>query len=313
VEPSRIARASDAPAVPTEAFRLSRVFAFAASDAAVTFRTSGTSAGVRGAHAMRSTATYDAAALAFGRAMLARGLPAAPSALLVVGPSAEEAPDSSLAHMCALFARALVPDPLHGPAWFVRGGVLDVDGLRARARSLSRSAPAIVLATSFSLVHLVDALGADGLSLPPGSRVMQTGGFKGRSRDVAAGELRRAVARVFGVAERDVVCEYGMTELSSQFWEATAVLDGARHGVYLEPPWARVVPVDPGSLAVLPEGAAGIARIEDLGNVDSAFAILTQDRVRRVEGGGFELLGREPGATPRGCSIALDEMLGGRS
>ena len=78
--------------------------------------------------------------------------------------------------------------------------------------------------------------------------------------------------------------------------------------MYREPPWARVVPVDPESLRPVGDGEAGIARIEDLANVDSAFAVLTRDRVRRVPGG-FELLGRAPGAPPRGCSIALDEML----
>jgi hypothetical protein len=78
--------------------------------------------------------------------------------------------------------------------------------------------------------------------------------------------------------------------------------------VYAEPPWARVVPVDPETLAPVPDGAVGIARIEDLANVDSAFAVLTQDRVRRSRDR-FELLGRASGAPPRGCSIALDEML----
>jgi hypothetical protein len=166
-----------------------------------------------------------------------------------------------------------------------------------------------VLATSFALVHLLDALGDAALRLPAGSRVMQTGGFKGRSREVSPVELRRAVARAFGVDERNVVGEYGMTELSSQFWEATAVDAQASPGVYLEPPWARVVPVDGDTLAPVAPGAVGIARIEDLANVDSAWAVLTHDRVRRVPGGGFELLGRAPGAAPRGCSIALDEML----
>ena len=166
----------------------------------------------------------------------------------------------------------------------------------------------LVLATSFALVHLLDALGDDMLPLPVGSRAMQTGGFKGRSREVAPDALRRAVARAFALREAEVVGEYGMTELSSQFWEATAVLPDARPGVYVEPPWAHVVPVDPETLHPVPAGAMGIARIEDLGNVDSAFAVLAQDRVRRVPGG-FELLGRAPGAPARGCSIAIDEML----
>lgn len=308
VDPAAIAAAAQAPAVPTDAFKLASVFAFDAREAAVTFRTSGTTLGARGAHAMRDAATYDASALAFGRAMLAPGLGEA-SAVLVVGPSAVEAPDSSLAHMCALFARALAPARRDEETFFVRRGALDASGLRERAASLRGAGPAIVLATSFALVHLLDALGDAVVALPAGSRVMMTGGFKGRSREVEAAALRASVARAFAVDARSVIGEYGMTELSSQFWEATIADPRANQGTYVEPPWARVVPVDAESLAPVPEGAAGIARIEDLANVDSAFAVLTQDRVRRVPGG-FELLGRAPGAAPRGCSIALDEMLG---
>jgi len=99
-----------------------------------------------------------------------------------------------------------------------------------------------------------------------------------------------------------------MTELSSQFWQRPPHHGELRRVAYVEPPWARVVPVHPETLAPVPHGEVGLARIEDLANVDSAFAIVTQDMVRRV-GAGFELLGRAPGASPRGCSIALDEML----
>jgi hypothetical protein len=309
VAPEAITRAADAPAVPTDAFRVASVFAFdALRDAGVTFRTSGTTGGeARGVHAMRDPATYDAAALAFGRAMLAAGLPARVP-VLVVGPSDEEAPDSSLARMCTLFARELGVGAPPDATFFVRAGALDVAGLRRRIAGLPRETPAIVLATSFALVHVLDAVRGEALPLPAGSRVMQTGGTKGKSREVGADALREWVSRAFRVDERAVVAEYGMTELSSQFWEATIVDPAARHGVYREPPWARVVPVDPESLRPVGDGEAGIARIEDLANVDSAFAVLTRDRVRRVRGG-FELLGRAPGAPPRGCSIALDEML----
>jgi hypothetical protein len=142
---------------------------------------------------------------------------------------------------------------------------------------------------------------------------MQTGGFKGRSREVPAPELRAQVAKMFSVPERSIVAEYGMTELSSQFYERTLYDAAATHGSYAEPPWARVIPVDPETLAPVADGEVGIAKILDLLNVDSAVAVLTQDRVRRVGDRfeHFELLGRLPGAAPRGCSIAIDELLGG--
>jgi hypothetical protein len=295
---------ADLPAVPTDAFKVARVFAFEPERAEVVFRTSGTTVGARGAHAMRRVDTYDAAAVAFGRATFALGLPAC-LPVLVVGPSPSQVPDSSLAHMCERFVRELGVDAPPDAAFFVRDGQVDVASLRARVRGLPRDCPALVLATSFALVHLVDAVGSDVLALPAGSRVMQTGGYKGRSREVPAGELRSAMARLFAIDEGSIVSEYGMTELSSQLWEAP----GGVHGVYAEPPWARVVPVDPGTLAPVAPGAVGLARIEDLANVDSAVVVLAQDRVRRVPGG-VELLGRAPGAPPRGCSIAIDEMLG---
>ncbi len=149
---------------------------------------------------------------------------------------------------------------------------------------------------------------------------MQTGGFKGRSREVAPDELRSLLASAFGVPPTHVVGEYGMTELGSQLYEGTLVAaplavagiagrSPARHGVYLAPPWLRVTAVDPVSLDPVAPGEVGIARFVDLANVDSVVAVQTADRVR-VTAEGVELLGRLPGAPPRGCSIAADEMLG---
>jgi hypothetical protein len=310
VHPDSIRCAADAPAVPTEAFKVASVFAFPAGHAAVTFRTSGTTGGLaaaRGVHRVRDIATYDAASVAFARPMLMSGV-ALPVPVLVLGPSEREAPDSSLAHMCALFARAFGRGRRDRETFFVRGGALDTAGLVARAAELDEGSPALVLGTSFAYVHLLAALGQQRVPLPPGSRVMQTGGFKGKSREVDARTLRRELARTFGCDERAVIGEYGMTELSSQLWEATIADPAAEHGVYRAPPWVRVVAVDPETLVPLPVGATGLARIEDLTNVDSALAVLASDRVRGVADG-IELLGRAPGATPRGCSIALDEML----
>jgi hypothetical protein len=166
----------------------------------------------------------------------------------------------------------------------------------------------LLLATSFALVHLLDALSGASFRLPRGSAVMHTGGFKGRSREVDRDGLRRELADAFALDEKAIVGEYGMTELSSQFYEGTP--HGGEPNVYVEPPWARVVPVDPETLEPVGAGEVGLARICDLMNVDSAVVVLAADQVRR-RGAGFELLGRAKGAPPRGCSIALDELLGG--
>lgn len=308
VVPAKWTRAEEIPAVPTDVFKHARVATFPEHEQSAEFWSSGTTVGARGRHSMRTTETYDAGAVAFGRAMLLGGLPL-PVPVVVLGPSPEEAPQSSLTHMCERFTRAFGSP--QDRAFYMDGDTFDLDALdEAISRLLVRGVESVLLmATSFAFVHLLDALGKDVFRLPSKSRIMQTGGFKGKSREVERSILRKDIAHCFGLDVRQVVCEYGMTELSSQFYEATAVDPDARPDVYREPPWARVVPVDPETLLPVPEGEVGIARIEDLLNVDSAVAVLAADRVRRVQGG-FELMGRLPGAPPRGCSISTDEILG---
>ncbi len=298
------------PAVPTDAFKVTRVAAFDEALASATFLTSGTTMGTRGQHQMRDVTTYEAASVAFGRHWLVRDLDARVP-VVVLGPAPTEAPDSSLQHMCQAFVRAFgLPAPDEATYLIDSEGVIDLATFDERvAAALTANQPMLILGTSFAFVHLVDGVGKDTFHLPPGSRVMQTGGYKGRSREVPADVLRSDLARVFGLDVRAIVAEYGMTELSSQFYERTLFDVTAPLGLYAEPPWARIVPVDPETLAPVEDGAVGIAKILDLMNVDSAVAVLTQDRVRRV-GEGFELLGRAPGAPARGCSIAIDEILG---
>jgi hypothetical protein len=317
VDVATLARAQDAPAVPTDAFKLTRVFAFPEHDAVTTFRTSGTTLGQRGRHLFRDTSTYDAAAIAFGRRALVRatdpkGAPARVP-LLVLGPPPSEMQDSSLVHMMEAFRASFGEPASIDETYFLRDGTFELAALDERvAKMVVEERPVLLLGTSFAFVHFLDAMGEDTFRLPSHSRVMQTGGFKGKSREVDAPTLRKEIARVFCIDPGDVVSEYGMTELSSQFYTRAGA--ARSHGdvpVYEEPPWARVTPVDPESLEPVAEGKVGIARITDLMNVDSAVAVLAQDRVRRADGGGFELLGRLPGAPPRGCSIAADEMLGG--
>lgn len=311
VDPLRLERAAEVPAVPTDAFKHTRIATYPPGHESVVFRTSGTTTSTRGAHAFRDVATYDQAALAFGRHALFAGLHEPPD-VVVLAPPPKEATDSSLGHMMSRFASELCA-PAHGArTHFVEGDALLARELRERLEVLATRAerPVLVLGTSFAFVHWLEA-GADvggRIALPEGSRLMQTGGYKGKSREVPAHELRAELSTRLGLSSRSIVSEYGMTELSSQFYEGTLRFPDLEEGVLVEPPWARVVPVDPESLEPVRDGEVGLARIEDLANVDSSFAVQTQDRVVRVERG-FRLLGRAPGAPPRGCSIAIDEML----
>jgi len=316
----RLARLEDIPGVPTDTFRLTRVATHPPEEDVARFATSGTTSGARGIHALRTLETYRVVALRFGRRALLT--PGARRRVVALAPRLDDPPTSSLGHMMALFMADF--DPKSGDAraaerWLIDERGVNVNRLeRAAHEARAAGAELLVLATSFALVALLDELAGRALEAPEHTVVMQTGGFKGKSREIPQAELRQSVVRAFGIAEARVVSEYGMTELTSQLYEATvpgselAERVRGRAGVYYEPAWLRVIPVDPITLAPVADGDVGIARIVDLANVDTAVAIQTQDRVRRVEGG-IELLGRAPGATPRGCSLAIEEFLQARS
>ena len=302
------------PAMPTDVFRLARIAAHPVSDDAAVFRTSGTTSGARGEHALSTTTTYQEAALAWARWALFFDAPASLTAITLTPPRDRGFTDSSLHFMIQLFATELT-----GAAHFLQRSLDKLVDPRelaeACAAARTSGTPVVVMGASFAFVQVLDALGGERLLLPEGSRIMHTGGFKGRSREIAQDELISNMAKTFAIPESAVVGEYGMTELSSQLYEGTLraarglPTPSARHGVFVAPPWLRVVAVDPETLEPVSDGEIGILRFEDLANVDSALAVQTADR-GRCQGSLVELLGRLPGAPPRGCSLAVDELMG---
>jgi hypothetical protein len=311
----RLASAPDAdplrwPAVPTDVFRAARVASHAPDEDVRVFRTSGTTAEARGSHHLRDLSLYDCAALAAARHALFPDR--ARMRLVVLAPPASETPDSSLGYMLDRFGEWFGLGP---SVHVLHGGALDAGLLERTLAEAQRSAqPVALLGTSFAFIHAEDALGSRRFALAAGSRILQTGGFKGRSREVDPASMLHLLAARYGIGEAMIVQEYGMTELSSQLYETTlrdALLGGAAAPRRLWwPGWVRVSVVDPETLAELPHGAEGLVRIDDLANVDTACAIQTGDRGRVLDGG-LIVLGRASGAPPRGCSIAVDAALGG--
>lgn len=317
-------RLEDIVAVPADAFRLARVAVHTPEFDEVRFSTSGTT-GAPGIHSMRTTQTYRELACRFGELALTLPWPGKRLVVALAPPPStpSTAPSSSLGFMMRAFmeefdGRALTLNPegasfdAHSAdRWLASPAGVDVAGLRRAALVASqRQEPLLVLATAFALSMLLDALGDHKIPAPKKTVVMVTGGFKGKRREVPAERLRAGVARSFRIPREQVIGEYGMTELTSQLYEAT--LPGspfrADPGVYLPPRWMRVDPVDPGTLRPVREGEVGLARFIDLGNVDSAVSVVTQDLVRR-KGPGIELLGRRPGSVLRGCSLAMEELV----
>jgi hypothetical protein len=138
-------------------------------------------------------------------------------------------------------------------------------------------------------------------NLPAGSRAMETGGYKNRSRELPKAELHSLIDGQLGISRDRIICEYGMSELSSQAY-AMAGPAGQLDRCFHFPPWARAQIVSPETGREVGEGETGLIRIFDLANVFSVAAIQTEDLgIRR--GDGFELVGRAQQAEPRGCSL----------
>jgi hypothetical protein len=295
------------PALPTDVFRYRRIAAHPADDDLRVFRSSGTTSSDRSLHAYRDLSLYDLAARAAARHMLFPDVERID--LLILAPRESEAPDSSLDYMLARFAEWFGSSA----TWVWRNGALDLEAMSEVLRDAEQSrTPLALLGTSFAFVHAEDGLGSASFDLPAGSRVMQTGGYKGRSREVDRDELLGAIAARYGVPSPFIINEFGATELSSQMYETTlresmAGEPGARR--LWAPPWVRATPVDPESLEPLEGDAVGLLRIDDCANLDSVCCIQTADLARR-EGDGIVVLGRVRGATPRGCSLAADQALG---
>lgn len=295
------------PPVPARAFRERGLVSRGAAE--VVFRTSGTTGGAteRGEHRIPDLSLYHASLLPnFQAHLLPDGVRLRMISLI---PSPREVPDSSLSHMIGVVEEELASET----GYFVgKDGRLDERGLRSALREAETvGAPVLVVGTAFAFVHLLDALLSDGtrFRLPPGSRVMETGGFKGRTRSVPRKQLYEAIDARLGIPPARIVNEYGMTELLSQFYEP--VLSGGAR-LHRPPPWVRTRVLDPATLDTLPPGREGLLCHFDLANLGSVCCLLTEDlgvEPPGAEGEGFRVLGRNPGAEPRGCSLAMDDLM----
>jgi hypothetical protein len=134
--------------------------------------------------------------------------------------------------------------------------------------------------------------------LPDGSRVIETGGYKGRSRELSKDALHEGLSWSLGVPRQRIAREYGMCELSSQAYDTPSGPERSFHF----PPWARVQVVSPETGEEVASGQVGILRVCDLANVASAVLVQTEDLARRTEHG-FEWCGRAALAPRRGCSL----------
>jgi phenylacetate-coenzyme A ligase PaaK-like adenylate-forming protein len=127
--------------------------------------------------------------------------------------------------------------------------------------------------------------------------IMETGGMKGRRKEMIREELHQQLCKGFGVAA--IHSEYGMTELLSQAYSLG-------EGVFECPSWIQILIRDTeDALTYIPQGKTGGINIIDLANINSCSFIATQDLGKKNPNNSFEVLGRFDNSDIRGCNLMV--------
>ncbi len=300
------------PFLPITAFAEARVACFPAGKTPLFFQSSGTTAGAkkRGRHEFRSLELYRASVIAgwrwFQDKMGNDGKDSVRPRFLALMPSSREAPHSSLSRMLDLLMHEFGDEC---GFWAMRDGRWDWRGFAIHLRQAAREKrPVVLFGTAFAWVHGLEWCQRHHLhlTLPRQSIALETGGTKGRSREIGREELHRSIRRTMGIPASRIFSEYSMCEISSQAWSRRVKgRDGRVRHLFQFPPWCRPRVVRPGGTARAPRGVPGVLEIADLANADSCAFLRTGDRA--VDWGeGFELLGRIPRAGLKGCSLAFE-------
>jgi hypothetical protein len=211
-----------------------------------------------------------------------------PQELWSLTPTPAEAPHSSLTHML---------EALGAKRWFWHEPQELADAIKARLGA----APITLFGTAFYFAGYFDRI-AVRTPLPPGSIVVETGGYKGRSREMPREELYGLFESRFGMPADRCFGEYGMCEMGSQFYSSGPA------GLFARPHWVRTRAIDPVTGEDAKPGEVGLLRHYDLANMNSVIAIQTQDMGVIHEDGRFQLLGRAPDAGVRGCSLTAEDL-----
>ena len=153
--------------------------------------------------------------------------------------------------------------------------------------------PTLLIGVTFALLDFVDCYS---LNFPE-LIVMETGGMKGRRKEMIREELHEQLCKGFGV--NVIHSEYGMTELLSQAYSKG-------EGIFNCPPWMKIVTRDTNDpMSLLNKGTTGGINVIDLANMNSCSFIATQDLGKVYADNSFEVLGRFDNSDIRGCNLLI--------
>ena len=253
-------------------------------DAKLIFTSSGTTGSQTSRHLVANPGIYEQSFLKSFEKFYG---PVSDYCILALLPSYLERQGSSLIYMM----NTLIQKSAHPQSGFYLD---DLAGLRDKLISLDRKNVRVLLVgVSYALLDLIE----DNSFTLRNTIVMETGGMKGRRKEMVREELHEKLQYGFGVSE--IHSEYGMTELLSQAYSKGS-------GIFNTPSWMKILCRDTEDpFCYQPPGKTGGINVIDFANVNSCSFIATQDLGRVYENGSFEVVGRFDHSDIRGCNLMV--------
>ncbi len=283
IKPDKIISCREIPFLPISFFKSHEVLSQLANPEIV-FSSSGTTGQIQSKHLVSDVKIYEKSFnLAFEQFYGA----IKDTCLLALLPSYLERDGSSLIYM----VDSLLKQSEHPKSGYF---LHDLRQLHQTLTALKEAGQkTILIGVTYALLDFVEQFELDF----PNLIVMETGGMKGKRKELVREELHQLLCKGFGVAK--IHSEYGMTELLSQ-----AYSDG--DGLFRCPPWMKILlrdTYDP--LAIIGNKQTGGINVIDLANINSCSFIATQDLGKLHEDGSFEVLGRFDNSDIRGCNLLV--------
>lgn len=278
-----VRKLSEIPFLPISFFKSKQVIT-ENSKPEITFTSSGTSGSETSKHFVKDILLYEESYLTAFEYFYA---PISDYCVLALLPSYLEREGSSLIYM----VDDLIKKSGHTDSGFYLD---DLDGLQKKLRQLdAEGTKTLLVGVSFALLDLTEKYRFE----LKNTIVMETGGMKGRRKEIVREELHRLLCKGFGLSQ--IHSEYGMTELLSQAYSSG-------DGIFKTPPWVKIMIRDTEDpLSFTKDKRTGGVNIIDLANINSCSFIATQDLGKVYEDGSFEILGRFDHSDIRGCNLIV--------
>ncbi|MFD0792985.1 acyl transferase [Mucilaginibacter litoreus] len=283
IKPDEVENIEQIPFLPVELFK-SHTVVSADGEAEVVFTSSGTTGVVTSSHYVNDVSWYQES---FRRAFKLFYGDITGYTVLALLPSYLEREGSSLIYM----AQDLIQRSQCADSGFYLYNHQELYQKLQQQKAIHK--PTLLLGVTFALLDFVDNYQIDF----PELIVMETGGMKGRRKEMIREELHGVLCAGFGVPH--IHSEYGMTELLSQAYSKGG-------GIFNCPPWMRIITRDTNDpLSLTGINKTGGVNIIDLANINSCSFIATQDLGRVYEDGSFEIIGRFDNSDIRGCNLLV--------